>query len=158
MKILVKTPTGKILSLEVEQTDTVKEVKTRIYQNEHIAMDQQSLIFIGRRLDDNRDLSYYKIRQDSILYLFSKFETAIKVNVNIQNKRQIKIPIEESDLILTLKERIFNYEKIPTSQQKLLFTGKELENKKRLFDYNIKNDDKLTLEVIAPKSSSCIIL
>lgn len=161
MKISIKTPIGKLLSLDVEPTDTVQDLKAKIKKHESkIEMDKLNLIFIGRRLENNRDLAYYKIRQDSILYLFSKFETAIRVNVNIIDKKQIRMSIEENDLIGTLKEKIFQSEKIPVSQQKIVFSGKELENKKRLSEYKIKQDSELTLVIdkTAVKSSTCLIL
>ena len=159
MQIFIKTPNGKILTLEVEQTATVQEIKTKIKKHESkIDLNKQNLIFIGRRLDDNRDLAYYKIRQNSVLYLFSKFETTIKVNVNIVDKKLLRIAIEESDFISTLKEKINGIERIPVKQQKLFFGGKELDKNKRLSEYNIKQDSTIILFVQVTKSSTCSIL
>ena len=162
MKISIKTPIGKLLSLDVEPTDTIQDLKGKIKKHEsQIEIDKLNLIFIGIRLDNNRDLASYNIRQDSTLYLFSKFETSIRINVNIVDKnKKIRLSIEESDLIETLKEKIFQTEKIPINQQKLLFSDKELNNKKRLSEYNIKPEAELTLiiEKIVSKSSTCSIL
>ena len=162
MKISIKTPIGKLLSLDVEPTDTIQDLKGKIKKHEsQIEIDKLNLIFIGIRLDNNRDLASYNIRQDSTLYLFSKFETSIRINVNIVDKnKKIRLSIEESDLIETLKEKIFQTEKIPINQQKLLFSDKELNNKKRLSEYNIKPEAELTLiiEKIVAKSSTCSIL
>jgi ubiquitin C len=162
MKISIKTPIGKLLSLDVEPTDTVQELKAKIKKHEsQIEIDKLNLIFVGIRLDNSRDLASYNVREDSTLYLFSKFETSIRINVNIIEKnKKIRLSIEESDFIETLKEKIFQTEKIPINQQKLLFTDKELNNKKRLSEYNIKAEAELTLilEKIVHKSSTCSIL
>lgn len=154
MKINIKLPTGKVVSLEAEPTETVKEVKQRLQKYQNVSMDQQNLIFIGRRLEDKHDLQHYKIRQDSILYLFSKFETSFKVNVNIANKKTTTISIEETETIFSVKNKISNKESIPVNQQKLIFGFKELEDKKTVLDYNIKSDATINLELKGSKSAT----
>jgi len=69
MQLFVKTLTGKTVSIEVEEGESIEDVKAKIAEKEGIPPEQQRLIFGGQQLQDAKTLDDYDVGDDATLHL-----------------------------------------------------------------------------------------
>ena len=69
MLIFIKSFSGLEITIYIKSNDTIKDIKNEISKIFKIPTYSQTLFFNGKTLYDNKSLSYYNIKKNSIIFL-----------------------------------------------------------------------------------------
>ena len=78
LRISVKTLSGKIFSVYVDQSDKISDVKSQIQEKEKIPVNKQYLFLDKALLDDNLKLSESNVKETSVLSLMKEDDEFLK--------------------------------------------------------------------------------
>ena len=123
MQIFVKTLTGKTITLEVEPSDSIENVKAKIQNRVDVPPDEQQLVFAGRILEDGHVLSEYNIHERSTLHLVELGCVFVK---DQEGKIVTTVDAQTLDTVRSVKLQIQHKTGIPHELQYLEFEGNHL--------------------------------
>ena len=143
MQIFVSTLSGiATITLDVDASASIDNVKAQIQEIEGIPPDEQILL---QELEGGRMLSDYKTQKKSPLF-FLHLRRRMQIFVKTLTGNTITLDVKASDQIDSVKDKIFDIEGIPPSQQKLFFDGTELVDEFPFDVYGILKGSTLHVE------------
>ncbi|XP_059440382.1 ubiquitin domain-containing protein 7SL RNA2-like [Corylus avellana] len=160
MDVIFEPPRGRPFSIEVGYFDTVLEIKEKIQKYQAIPISNQTLIFNGNVLQDNRDVEHCDILQSSHIQLiispeFDKAAVEIeslsllknsKVQLNIKtptSKFHAPLEMDINNTIGQLKEKTQKMEDLPINRLMIHSSGTELQDHRSLRDYDLSDNSNL---------------
>ncbi|KAK3836976.1 MAG: UV excision repair protein Rad23 [Linnemannia elongata] len=77
----------------------------------------------------------------------------MQITIKTLKQESFKVDVEESDKVLTIKEKVEQLQGHPVASQKLIFSGKILADENPVSQYNITEKDFLVIMVTKPKAA-----
>ena len=146
-KIYIETETGDTITLEIDPTETVKNVKLMIQEEERVPPGQQCLFFFNKELDDSQTLSAYNIQRESVLQVVYRIQHTIQIIVKTRTGKTITIEVDSTESIENVKRSIQIKEGISPDQQLLTYHGLKLEDEHYLHECDIHDQSTIMLAV-----------
>lgn len=140
MQIKVRTPDGEIIPIDVEPSDTIRDVKLDVKDMTGIPLPYQTLSIDGEELDNGPTLDDYNIKHGDILDL-----DPMTIFVRKVDGKKVELVVLPTDTIADVKEMVEHKEGIPVEEQNLKFNDEDLEDSPALQDYDIRDGDILDL-------------
>jgi ubiquitin C len=145
--------------INLARDEKIRSLKAMIYDREGIPSDQQQLFFAGRMLEDDHALDEYGIQHESTVQLAlvlspgpgnSSSSTANRsglytLYIRTLIGKTVTIKVVPNASIWNLKTKVFEAEGIPQDEQRMIYTGKQLEDDLTIRDYGVNDGDTVHL-------------
>ena len=105
MQVFVKTDYNKVITLDIEPSDSIEDLKNKILDRESVPINQQMVVFAGKELKNNKTLSDYNIQKESTLELLWSEMPAYKNQVAAQAFTSKQLSLSQ---IRHVEDRLFN--------------------------------------------------
>lgn len=160
-RIFVNMLTGETLTLDVEPSNRILDIKKLIQDKEGVPVDCQRLILNGVTLENWRTLAFYSIQSQSALVLVvpdwtklhffgispKKLKLTIPpeaviscMNMTTPTGKKLELIVDKADSVFAVKQKIQEKERVSHHRQRLVYAGNHLKDGSFVADYNIPND------------------
>uniref|UniRef100_A0A5B7BFA4 Ubiquitin-like domain-containing protein n=1 Tax=Davidia involucrata TaxID=16924 RepID=A0A5B7BFA4_DAVIN len=141
-QIFIKNCSGKTVTLDVCQQDTVKDVKNKIFHKSGTPVNVQSLVFAGKSLQDGRDLASYNIWKHCTLHMVFSPSTLVH-HMKLSDIGNPETGLPNSTTIHNLKAMI--QKKMEKPVKEVFLRGQPLQDNRSLADYAIEKHTEMVV-------------
>ncbi|XP_017564745.1 polyubiquitin-like [Pygocentrus nattereri] len=147
MELIVKLVSGEWRSVSVKANATVDELKRAVARSFSVAPSRVQLSTgngLQARLENElTPLSSFGLSSGStvMLLLLRQLQVFVKNHEN----QTTTYDVTEEETVDELLRKIYNKEKIPADQQRLIFNGKQLEAGRKLKEYDVVDGSTIYL-------------
>jgi ubiquitin len=145
MQIFIKTLGGKIIQIDVLLSDSIEKIKAIIQDKKGIIPERQILVYLGRRLQNDKIFADYNIRAESTIHLIIKSGEFCYIVYDEGKKLKIEGFNDCRSNTLFLKEEIEKKLGIETKYQELIVDGKIMEDNEKLINYKTSDGKEIQL-------------
>ena len=144
-QVFLSNVSANCITLNVEASDTVNNLKSKIQSKLYIPTQQQRLFFAAKHLENGHTLAEYNVRQRSTLRLVSGLPGGMQVSVTLPSGKQMILDVNASDTVADLKAEIELKEGVPAHQHCLAYDDEELEDDRSLLSYDLNANTTLRM-------------
>ncbi|XP_023689131.2 polyubiquitin-like [Paramormyrops kingsleyae] len=149
MDLFIKFLNGQTLRLSVELNTTIEKLKNLIQIKQGTPSARQRLsVQNGQRrdlTDESRTLAEYGVRSGSTVIVLVTEPGPIQVFLKTVNGTIHTYEITPGETVSEFKRKVFNKERVPVDQQRLIYEGRQMEDGKKLEDYDVTNESTIFL-------------
>ena len=151
IQISVRFLNGDSFDLEVGPSETIENVKQKVFEAEGIPPQEQRLVFEEVELEDGSELSDYDVVDGSELYVLVETGNQLQIKLKYSfSMSKDEIECDEVEDVRDVKILMSENWPLPPSFHLIMFKGEELSGLRRLSSYGMRNGNEYEIQVKYP--------
>ncbi|CAE7948083.1 UBB, partial [Symbiodinium sp. KB8] len=132
MQIFLQTMAGKMISLSVEPSETIKSAKARVQEAEGLITSQQQWVWCGEKLSDRLSFEDHEMQADSTIDLILS-KQKVQISVRTFDANFLRLETESCSSVEDFKAQIEEaspgcFKDVAPEYRAWVFQGKSLED------------------------------
>ncbi|KAG2463077.1 UBIQP protein, partial [Polypterus senegalus] len=151
MELTVKFLNGKTYHLDVNPSITVKQLKRQIESQSGYPAQRMNLAVQNGSTNtlekEDWRLDQYGLKPGTIVTVIITEPKPMQVFLKNDKGQTRTYEIQPGETVTDFKQKVYQGEKVPTDQMVLIYEGKQLENGRKMDDYNIQANTTIYLQL-----------